>query len=161
MTKTNAEPKPELNIYQRLHAVMGDVSYVQKEEKMVNNQYRFVSHDGVTAAVRPALLKHGVIYYPQNLKTEREILIKKEEKWVDKNKVLVDVTYNFTTIPVGFLVCHKCDNPSCIRPDHLFLGTASDNVQDSIRKKRNAGAKATHCKNGHKFTPKTTKPSFC
>lgn len=55
------------NIYQRLHAVMGDVGYVQKEEKMVNNQYRFVSHDGVTAAVRPSLLTHGIVALPQNL----------------------------------------------------------------------------------------------
>jgi hypothetical protein len=61
----NDKPK---NLFQRLHAVMKEVSYVQKEDKMVNNQYRFVSHDGVTAAVRPALLNHGVLAVPQNLK---------------------------------------------------------------------------------------------
>ena len=40
-------------------------------------------------------------------------------------------------IPAGMMVCHRCDNPACVRPGHLFLGTARDNYQDSKRKGRN------------------------
>lgn len=45
---------------------------------------------------------------------------------------------HYGDIPDKLFVCHKCDVPNCINPDHLFLGTAKDNVQDMISKSRNA-----------------------
>lgn len=53
----------KLNVHQRLAKVMADVTYVQKERKTGMN-YTIVSHDAVTAKVRPALLAAGIVYYP-------------------------------------------------------------------------------------------------
>ena len=42
-------------------------------------------------------------------------------------------------------VLHRCDNPPCVRPSHLFVGTVGDNNRDRGEKKRSANAKKTHC----------------
>lgn len=66
--------------------------------------------------------------------------------------------------PGDLFVCHRCDNPICVRADHLFLGTIQDNNSDRDAKGRHARGPAlgarqrnrTHCPKGHPYSPENT-----
>lgn len=45
-------------------------------------------------------------------------------------------TLHFGSIPAGTQILHRCDNPICVRPSHLFLGTQLDNMRDKYKKGR-------------------------
>ena len=60
--------------------------------------------------------------------------------WVDNENVNAHRWYwqylKKQTLPSDLYVCHHCDNPPCVNPDHMFIGTNSDNQLDAIKKGR-------------------------
>lgn len=75
------------NIFQRMHDVMMSLDYVKKEDKKVNGQYTFVSHDAVTAAVRREMVKAGIVSIPSVISASQ-----------DGNRTSVDMSIKFVNI---------------------------------------------------------------
>lgn len=61
-------------------------------------------------------------------------------------------------IDSSLFACHSCDNPNCVNPRHIWIGTPSANMEDCVRKNRHGrkGRFNTHCSRGHELTSQNT-----
>jgi hypothetical protein len=73
-----------------------------------------------------------------------------------KNKMLL--AHRFSYLVAGgklnkeIYVCHTCDNPGCVNPEHLYAGNQTYNMRDCAKKGRNNQQKKTHCPQGHSYS---------
>ena len=72
------------------------------------------------------------------------------------------IAYELTngSVPRGLCVLHRCDNPPCVNPAHLFLGTRADNNRDMVRKKRQVNSRKTACPKAHPLSGDNLVPSM-
>lgn len=53
----------------------------------------------------------------------------------------------------SMIICHECDNPACVNPEHLTCADQSYNMNGASKRKRIVNSAKTHCKHGHELTP--------
>jgi hypothetical protein len=103
------QEKKTLNIYQKILGVMSELKYIQKGSNKVNGMYSFVSHDQVTAAIHPLLVKHGIVIVPtvEEIKQEgnrtqvllRVLFVSAD---VDHNCYVDANRYSFSVLSCGY-----------------------------------------------------------
>lgn len=78
-------------------------------------------------------------------------------RWGGKMRSSHRIAWEITNgvIPDGLCVCHHCDNPPCVNPKHLFLGTQLDNVRDYIAKGLDIKTRARGDRHGRRVHPET------
>lgn len=97
-----SKDKP-LNIYQRIIEIMKEVAYIKKGEKLVDNQYAYVSHDYVSSVLHGQFVKHGVAMIP-SVERYENVPVKTNYKGVEKISGRTEAT-----VLVKFI---NIDNPS-------------------------------------------------
>jgi hypothetical protein len=88
---------------------------------------------------------YGLLWYGNKMSKAHRLSYEVFVKKIDKN----------------LFILHKCDNPGCIRPEHLYEGTQKDNVNDMVKRKRHYRAthntSKTHCPRGHEYNSLNTR----
>jgi hypothetical protein len=81
--------------------------------------------------------------------------------WTDERKSIGAHRFSFElihgSIQKSMYVCHKCDTPLCVNPDHLFVGTHQDNMRDMVQKKRSFTGRGENKKGKAKLTNQQAK----
>lgn len=93
----------------------------------------------------------GCIEYTGSAKGKHGHIFVHGKNWL-VHRVVYMANAGLYELPTNRYVCHSCDNPSCINPDHLWLGDAKSNIQDMIKKGRNYFLNRTHCPQGHPYS---------
>jgi len=158
MSETNGKP----NIYQRLNAIMQEIGYVQKDKQNSFMKFKYVSHDAVTASLRPFFVKNGVVVTCDIVQQDvKEITTGKDDK-AYMTSVTAQVSFINMDNPDDRVIVHSIGqgiDKNDLGPGKamsyaykyallktLALETGDDPERDNIDYKANGGAKKPEAK---------------
>jgi hypothetical protein len=112
--------------------------YLEVDARTAERLWRMVDKSGGPDACWPFTGSRGTHGYGQIYVRAK----KKGNRLARSNRVAYAAVYG--PIPAGLIVCHRCDNPPCCNPAHLFLGDDGDNARDRVAKGRHGGPRLEH-----------------
>jgi hypothetical protein len=98
--------------------------YERKKKSVEERFWKYVNKD----------CENGCWHFTGSLSNNRYGKLGVNGKFISAHRFSYQLSYG--EIPEGMHCCHKCDNPRCVNPDHLFIGTRSENMQDMLNKNR-------------------------
>lgn len=113
-------------------------------ESVIQRIQEYIKQDSDECIEYPILNHNGYGEMQTNLNGKKQHYL--------MHRVAYQVFYNDDLTPQD-IICHKCDNPKCVNPKHLFKGTPNDNVQDMVKK----GRQAKGIRNGRYIDGRTLK----
>lgn len=113
---------------------------IAKYGGLTQRQYRALDHEGkLRAQLDGAIRTESGCWMWRGAAPGKYGSINRDGKTIQAHRAIYELM--FGPIPDGLHVCHRCDRPGCVNPDHLFLGTNLDNVRDSHQKGRHRAVK--------------------
>lgn len=102
-----------------------------------DSEFRNVGREvgcGLKCKLLNGIKREGDCWLYKNSSSGEYSKIRWKMKWYSAHRVSYEI--HIGEIPKGKWICHNCDTPKCVNPEHLFVGSAKENRKDAVNKKR-------------------------
>ena len=155
------DPNKLEDLYDELQAINNTLDQISSEVREPQKKKTTVL-EGIMLGLSVVSLVGGVSGLAKQIKAAKDFndSIGATKEAVKQSKNVQKLAKTAKPIPLDKPnVLHHCDNPPCVNPEHLFVGTQADNIKDMVAKGRNVSPQAlkTHCPSGHEYNKINTR----